>query len=92
MYRHARRKDSNQRAIEKACLKIGATILDISDKGQGAPDLLVGFRGVNYLFEIKANIKKKLTPDEITFARTWQGKVTTIYTVIDAISILTIGF
>jgi hypothetical protein len=90
------RKDNNQKSIENACLKIGASIIDMSPLGNGNPDLCVGFRGVNYLFEIKNGSKppsqRKLTPLEYVFYRTWQGHVYTVYSVDDVLSIIKARF
>lgn len=50
----------------------------LSAVGHGCPDLLVGFRGVNYLLEIKDGGKppgdRKLTGDERTWHSTWGGR------------------
>lgn len=47
--------------------------------GRGCPDLLVGFNGTNYLFEVKDGEKppsqRKLTPDEDAWHFMWLGRV-----------------
>ena len=47
--------------------------------GKGVPDIVVGYCGQNYLFEIKDGDKlpsqQKLTPMEVTFFETWKGQV-----------------
>ena len=48
-----RRQDKNQTAIVKALKQIGCSVLKLSDVGGGCPDLLVGFRYVSVLIEIK---------------------------------------
>ncbi len=52
MPKYAARVDDNQRAIVNGLRKIGATVEHMAKLGKGAPDLVVGFKGVNYLFEI----------------------------------------
>ena len=49
-------------------------VFDCKDFGGGFPDLLVGFRGVNYLLEVKRDKKAKLTPAEVAFKMTWEGQ------------------
>lgn len=71
------RKDTNQEAIVKALREVGASVFVTNNKS--LPDLVVGFRGVNYLMEVK-NEKGKLTPDQIDFFHTWEGQVVTVRT------------
>jgi hypothetical protein len=53
--------------------------------GRGCPDILVGFQGLNYLFEIKSG-KGILTPDEEAWIDEWEGDVVVIYNIQDAIA------
>jgi len=46
------RRDKNEKPIVTALRKAGASVEYLS--AMGCPDLLVGYRGVNYLIEIKA--------------------------------------
>lgn len=48
-----KRVDANQRSIVADLRAIGATVEDLHEVGDGCPDIAVGFRGQNYLFEIK---------------------------------------
>lgn len=77
--RIAKRVDANQSKIVEQLRRIGATVQVLSSVGQGCPDILVGYRTRNFLFEIKDGAKipskKKLTPDEEVFFQTWQGQV-----------------
>ena len=51
---YARRRDANHAAIVAALRQVGATVLDTSAIGvAGAPDAVIGFRGVAYFIEIK---------------------------------------
>ncbi|WEI20103.1 hypothetical protein PY247_10500 [Acinetobacter proteolyticus] len=59
---------------------------------KGCPDLLVGFRGVNWLLEIKDGQKvksaRKLTPDQVEWHESWRGRVYIVESVDQAISLL----
>jgi hypothetical protein len=69
--RTAARRDGNERPIIDGLVAVGATVKQLSLKG--VCDLLVGFRGVNYLIEVKEP-KGKLTPDQIDFFEDWRGQ------------------
>ena len=84
--------DRNHAEIVRALRQAGASVLSLADVGQGCPDLMIGFRGRNMLAEIKDGLlppsKKRLTPDELTFRAGWNGQVTTIETVTEALALL----
>src|SRR4030095_4423402 len=67
--RRRARVDENQRAIVDWLRRVGTFVQSLAPLGDGVPDLLVGFRGVWYVFEIKDGTKPpsahKLTDDEI---------------------------
>ena len=65
--RLAARTDANHAAVVRALRQVGASVLDLSRVGQGCPDLLVGYQGKNFLVEVKATAKKKLTKDQVRF-------------------------
>lgn len=75
----AAKVDDNQPAIVKALRAVGCSVQSLASIGKGCPDLLVGYRGVNYLIEVKDGAKcpskQKLTPDEIDWHTTWRGNV-----------------
>lgn len=75
----AKRTDANQSAIVAVLREVGATVVDLSAVGKGCPDLLVGFRGVSYLLEVK-NVKgrNKTTADQDVFYAWWRGAPVTI--------------
>lgn len=88
------RTDVNQSKIVSNLIAIGATVTDLSAVGGGCPDLLVGYRGVNYLFEIKRPKLKgqtggKLNELQIKFHALWRGKAYVITTFKEAFEILT---
>lgn len=84
----AKRTDANQKEIVKTFRDMGASVLILSMVGKGCPDILVGYRGVNYLVEIKDGAKapsaKKLTPAEQDFFFGWGGQVCIIESVSEA--------
>ena len=77
--RRAAKVDQNQSEIVAALRKIGATVQPLHGVGSGCPDLLVGYRGVNYLVEVKDGSKppsaRKLTPDQVEWHINWRGQV-----------------
>lgn len=77
--RRAARTDANQDAIVTALRAAGASVQPLSAVGKGCPDLLVGFRGSNHLFECKDGRKtpgnRPLTGDQETWIEGWRGAV-----------------
>ena len=67
-HRQAARIDANQPAIVKALRKIaGVTVyLDVDD-------ILVGYKGVSYWYEIKASVKSSLQPVQTKLLAEWKG-------------------
>ena len=86
------RTDANQASIVKGLRGIGASVAILAQIGNGIPDLLVGFRGKNFLFEIKDGDKppsqKKLTADEKIFFATWKGSAFVVENIEQAIKVL----
>lgn len=72
-----RRTDKNQKEIVKQLEQVGCSVLSLADKGHGCPDLLVGFRGKNFLVEVK-NGNGCLTEDQQKFFNLWRGQVMVI--------------
>ncbi len=85
------RKDANHVAVVKQLRKVGVSVLDIAVL-KNCCDIVCGFRGKNYLFEIKDPDKtpsqKKLTPGEETFHKTWSGQVNVIETADEALRLM----
>ena len=75
----AARSDDNQPAVVSALRGVGATVEHLHRVGGGCPDLLVGYRGVNYLLEVKDGGKppsaQKLTPFQELWHQDWRGHV-----------------
>lgn len=78
--RRAAKVDANQNGIVRSLRGIpGVTVAVTSQLGKGFPDFIVGYRGQNYLIELKdgnkAQSKQKLTHDEVEFHESWRGQV-----------------
>ena len=65
--------DENQSAIVDALRAVGATVHSMASLGDGALDLLVGFRLAMFLLEVKAE-KGVLTPAQRKWHHSWQGR------------------
>jgi hypothetical protein len=77
-----RKVDDNHKQISKEFEALGCTVQSLHIVGKGCPDILVGYKGKNYLFEVKdgtkPNSQKKLTTDEVEFFQSWKGQVAMI--------------
>ena len=73
----AAKRDDNHAEIRDNLRAIGAMVHDTGGLGGGFPDLVVGYRGVIYLLEVKDGnkppSKRRLTPDEQKFFTDWAG-------------------
>jgi len=71
---------------------LGYSVQSIATVGKGCPDLLVGRRNRNWLFEVKDPAKwpsaRALTKDEVEWHAFWKGQVTTIETVEQALVVM----
>ena len=76
MRRNAR-VDANQKEIVKALRAAGASVQHLHTVGKGCPDLLVGFRWQNFLFEVKYE-EGSLTKAESEWIGEWYGQVEVI--------------
>ena len=94
--RRAAKIDSNQNSIVKSLRKIpGVTVAITSALGKGFPDLLVAYKGTNYLIELKDGNKvksqQKLTPDETEWHNKWTGHVIVCNCIEDVLKVLSIN-
>lgn len=84
--RYANRIDENQNEIVKALRKAGAYVRIIS-QGDGIPDLLVAYKGVTILMEVKDGDKvpsaRKLTEAEQKFFDEWTGGMLVVVNSVD---------
>lgn len=85
--RRAARVDANHSMIVAALRQVGASVQDLAKVGQGCPDILVGYRGRNYLMEIKVT-KGKPTHAQDVWHLTWQGQVVIVRDVDEALHVI----
>ena len=85
--RRAARVDANQPEIVKALRAAGASVQHLHTIGRGCPDLLVGFRGNNWLLEVKDH-NGTLTADERTWSAIWRGQVDVVRSADDALRLI----
>ena len=85
--RRAAKVDRNQAEIVHALRQIGATVQHLHSLGRGCPDILVGYRGHNFLFELKVG-KAKLTEKESEWHSTWKGQLATVRSFDDAFRLI----
>ena len=76
---YKKRTDGNQQRIVEILRRVGASVFVASSIGHDFPDLIVGYRGMNYLIEVKDPAqpasKRKLRPGQQAFAESWRGQV-----------------
>lgn len=94
--RYAAKIDANQPEIVAALRDAGATVTPTHAAGAGFPDLAVGFRGQNYLIEVKDGAKppsaRKLTEDQEKWHSTWTGQVAVVKDIAEALAVLGIEY
>lgn len=90
--RRAARTDNNHEAVVRALRKIGATAISLAAVGKGCPDLVVGFRGMNTLIEVKDGTKppseRRLTADQVAFHESWAGQVVVVTSAEEAVRVV----
>ncbi len=90
MRRTYRGVDGNQKALVKELRSVpGVSVWIINTE----MDIVVGYRGQNFIFEIKDPDKppsgRKLTDNEIKFLETWTGQADVVFTAEDVLASLT---
>ena len=84
--------DANQAEIVRALRALGATVTSLATVGNGCPDIVVGYRGVNLLFEIKDGSKARsaraLTEKEKAWHAAWAGQASVVESVDDALRLV----
>ena len=81
------RPDANQASIIQILEEVGATVQDLHEVGGGCPDILIGYKGVNYLAEIKT-AKGKLNAKQVRWHRYWQGQKIILRSEADALQLI----
>jgi hypothetical protein len=90
--RYSNQRDGNEKNIVDALLQIGASVFRL-DK---PCDLLVGYRGMNFLIEVKLPLgpkggqaHSKLNEWQEEFEMTWRGQFDVVRSPEDAIELVT---
>ena len=90
--RRAAKTDANHAEVVSALRAIGASVADTSQVGRGFPDLVAGYRGRNWLIEVKDGAKvpsaRKLTEDQIEFKAGWRGHWAVVISAAEAIDLV----
>lgn len=89
MTRYKRRVDRNQKEIVKGLTERygdGSVVL-LSTVGEGVPDLLFGYAGVNLLLEVKTD-DGTLTPSQIDWHARWPGQKAVVRSTNEAITVI----
>jgi hypothetical protein len=85
--RRAAKVDANHGEIVAALRSVGATVQSLAAVGGGVPDLLVGWRGLNLLIEVKDGSRipsqQKLTPDQERWHEAWNGQLVYVVRSVD---------
>jgi hypothetical protein len=85
-------KDRNHDEVVKWLKALGASVQSLTAIGDGAPDLLIGYRGVNVLAEVKDGrlepARRKLRPNQVKWHASWRGQVDVVECAEDAIALL----
>lgn len=76
---YAKRTDANHKEVVEELRKWfpSCTVFDASGAGRGCPDLIIGWAGYTFLFELKdpdkPTSKRSLTKAQKEFHDSWQG-------------------
>ncbi len=79
--------DQNQAEIVGTLRAVGASVCSLASVGSGCPDLLVGFRHMTYLLEVKGR-RGRLTADECEWHLGWRGQCAVVRSVEDALQVI----
>ena len=91
----AGKRDKSEPAIVSALESVGATVEQLPT-GKGVPDLLVGYKGENYLLEVKRKPEKgkvygshvKLNKKQEIWHKCWRGSVSIVRTPEEALAVI----
>jgi hypothetical protein len=88
-----KRTDKNHAEIIKALRKIpNLSVFSTHEVGKGFPDIVIGYKGINYLIEIKDGNKppsaRKLTDCEVKFHQDWRGQIKIITNLDEVLNLL----
>ncbi len=88
--RRAAKVDKNQAEIVEALRGIdGCSVAITSACGNGFVDVVVGYRGFNFMFEIKSSPYEPLTEDQQEFHTGWFGQIQKVSSLKEIITTMT---
>ena len=89
---YAKRTDANQKAVVEELKKYlpEATVFVASGTGAGFTDIVVGWKGHNFLMELKDPDKpasaRKLTKAQSELHQDWQGQISVVHSATEIVS------
>ena len=88
-----KRTDRNHSEIINAIRKIpNISVFSTHEVGKGFPDIVIGYKGINYLIEIKDGNKppsaRKLTDAELQFHSNWKGQIKIVNNLDEVLNLL----
>ena len=88
-----KRTDRNHAEIINALRKIpNLSVFSTHEVGKGFPDIVIGYKGINYLIEIKDGNKppsaRKLTDAELKFHQDWKGQIKIVNNLDEVLNLL----
>ena len=88
-----KRTDRNHAEIINALRKIpNLSVFSTHEVGKGFPDIVIGYKGINYLIEIKDGNKppsaRKLTDSEVEFHLNWKGQIKIVNNLDEVLNLL----
>ncbi|MEM7125004.1 MAG: VRR-NUC domain-containing protein [Chloroflexota bacterium] len=87
MPRTKAKTDENQSKIVEELRDKGVSITCTHQMGRGFPDLVAGWNGMTFLFEVKTK-NGRLTSAQTEFIAAWKGQVDVISSSEDALAIM----
>lgn len=86
-----KRVDANQKDIVNALRQIGCSVQSLHTVGKGCPDLLVGYKDMNLLIEVKVG-DAKLNELEQKWHEGWAGDVVIANSPDEAIAVVRLAY
>ena len=83
-HRYTCHLDKNHMEIKSFFQVNGCSVFDAARVGGGFPDLVVGYKGVTYLVEVKDPDKGKLENTQVDFIMGWNGHVKVVTSIEEA--------
>ncbi len=81
------RRDANHQEVKDTFIRLGCSVHDTADVGNGFPDLVVGIAGANLLVEVKTQTGDH-TPEQVRFYDEWRGSHYTVRSTEQAVQLV----